>query len=142
MLNAADDREDWVTFIYENPEAGENDDPTLFDCGTTYEHMKAESDEWFEVLKYYLPDRKITTGNARSRIIQSLLYMQNRLCVKADHSFGKYCQMKFWAIQLLISERAEDGKIPYVFMDGGGGACFGYDSGGGNSVYGYCLIAE
>lgn len=157
LLSSADsETPDWATLIMENPDAGENDDPTLFGMGLPY-GSKREADEYDDQsepgtqcyesarlvreLKSARPKLDFLPGNARTRIIQSLLFMHARLAKKQDKSVTVKFRIKFWSVQLLLSGRSVGGWVPYIFLDGGGGACLGRDGGSGNSVYGFCLQA-
>jgi hypothetical protein len=148
MLSATDlDASDRVTLIIENSEAGGNDDPTIFGLGLPFGDESEPGTQCYEsarlVREFGLanPTLDFLPGGARTRIIQSLLFMQERLANKANKASSDKFRIKFWSVSYLLSAGLVDGWVPYIFMDGGGGACLGRDGGGGNSVYGFCLQA-
>ncbi len=132
---------DWVTLIVENPDADDKNDPTLFGLGFSGNAICSERTRLIDGWRQTAPELDFTYGSARTRVIQSLLFMKTRLSRKEHLPATDKIRIKFWAIQLLMAEQSEDGQIPYVFMDGGGGACLGRDGGAGNSVYGFCVQA-
>lgn len=148
LLKVDLDATDWVTLIVENAGEGEDNDPTLFGLGLPCgDESKAgticfESRRLIEEMKAKKPELDFSLGSARTRTIQSLLFMQARLARKEKRVSNAKSKIKFWAIQLLPSCRTMDGWVPYIFLDGGGGACLGRDGGGGNSVYGFCIQAK
>lgn len=156
LLSADRETPDWATLIIENIDAGENDDPTMFGMGLPYGDKSAdgeyddesepgtqcyESARLVRELRLAEPRLDFLPGSARTRVLQSLLFMHARLTKKEDRSVTNKFRIKFWSVQLLLSGRSVGGWVPYIFLDGGGGACLGRDGGSGNSVYGFCLQA-
>lgn len=144
---------DWVTLIVENSNAGAMNDPTMFGLGLPYDRQEdiaidrnntlcTESRQIIRTLEQKKPALVFSTGDARSRTIQSLLFMLSRLAKKEKLFSNERMKIKFWSIQLLLSDRKKDGWIPYIFLDGGGGSCLGKDGGAGNSIYGFCIQAR
>lgn len=157
MLQSVDtETPDWVTLIIENNDAADSNDPTLFGLGLPYGDKREdgerndksvpgtmcyESQRFIGELSLTKPELEFMPGSARTRVIQSLHFMQSRLAKKENKFSTNKFRIKFWSVQLLLSGRTVGGWVPYIFLDGGGGACLGRDGGSGNSVYGFCIQA-